>query len=382
MPERRDCVATCRPGLETILEGELRAHGIDDTRTGRRCVYFRATQAQLYRINMAVRTAIQILLPLRTFNARDYDLLYFQARRTNWHQLFTVDKTLRIDVNGHSDTLRNTQYVVHRVKDGIVDTFRKLSGGIRPSVDKAEPEVHVVVHLDGTRVTLCLDSSGVPLFKRGYRTEHGEAPLKEDLAAGILLLSGIDQAKGLWDPVCGSGTFLFEGWMIFNDVPPNLERTFSFQHWLDYQPDVYAAEKASLAARIRHPRDARPVYGCEINPAAHAIATRIRDQFFPDSGIELRQGSFQENGRDLPGALMVANPPYGERMGQAEELGNLYNDLGWAARNRIGGGRLAVFTTNRKAIRQIRFRSEKVLTLFNGALEGLLYQYPVKQLEA
>ena len=380
--QRRECVATCRPGLEGVLAEELRLHGVEDGRPGRRCVYFSCSTAQLYRLNMAVRTAIQILLPLRTFNARDYDLLYFQARRTNWHQLFTVDKTLRIDVNGHSDTLRNTQYVVHRIKDGIVDTFRKLSGGIRPSVDKSEPEVHVVAHLDGNRVTLCLDSSGVPLFKRGYRTEHGEAPLKEDLAAGILLLSGIDKADALWDPVCGSGTFLFEGWMIFNQVAPNLHRSFSFQHWLDYQPEVYAAEKTALEAQQRQPRDPRPVIGCEINPAAHAVACRIRDRHFPDSGIEFVKGAFQDNGRPLPGALMVANPPYGERMGEADELGKLYNDLGWAARCHISGGKLAVFTTNRKAIRQIRFRSERTLTLFNGALEGLLYQYPVNRVEA
>src|SRR5690606_7952937 len=149
------------------------------------------------------RSGLSVLLPIRTFNARNYDLLYFQSRKTNWHKLFSVDKSLRIDVNGGSDVLRNSEYVVHRVKDGIVDTFRKLSAGVRPSVDKSEPDIHIVVHLDHTRVTLCIDTSGLPLFKRGYRLQHGVAPIKEDLAAGILQLSGWDQKSSLTDPMCG-----------------------------------------------------------------------------------------------------------------------------------------------------------------------------------
>ncbi|MEX0325838.1 MAG: class I SAM-dependent RNA methyltransferase [Puniceicoccaceae bacterium] len=377
--ETIDCVATCRPGLEGVLAGEIQLHGGAAVRKGKRSVYFSTDRAGLYRMNMTLRTAIQVLVPLRTFNARDYKLLYFQARRTNWHQYFRAEKSLRIDVNGRSPNLRNTQYVVHRVKDGIIDTFRKLSGGIRPSIDKAEPEIHVVVHLDGNKVTLCLDSSGVPLFKRGYRQEHGGAPLKEDLAAGILLLGGLKPGTGLVDPVCGSGTFLFEGWMIQNKVAPNLNRGFAFQHWEDFDESLYLEEKQKLEkAALAGDRPA--VLGCDNDADVVRLATDIRDSAFPDAGIEIRHSRFQDLEATIDGGLMVANPPYGERIGSNEDLGALYKDLGYAAKRVVPGGQLAVFTTNRKAARQIRLKVDQALTLFNGALEGLLYRYSLKRL--
>jgi putative N6-adenine-specific DNA methylase len=373
-----ECVATCRPGLEGVLTAEVAALGGASVRAGKRAVYFSTDRAGLYRMNMALRTAIQVLVPIRTFNARDYKWLYHQARRTNWHQLFTPDKSLRIDVNGQSRTMRNTQYVVHRVKDGIVDTFRKMAGGIRPSIDKAEPEIHVVVHLGGDRATLCLDSSGAPLFKRGYRLAHGVAPIKEDLAAGILLLGGAPAYAGLLDPMCGSGTFLFEGWMLWNGVAPNLDRSFACQHWLDYDPELFAAEQARLreaaAARSAGPL---PFIGCDSDAEVIRLAEAIRLEHFPEADIGFRQAAIADARDAVPGGLMVINPPYGKRLGEEDALPALYREIGEAARRLVPGGRLALFTANRKAARQVRLTPERTLTLFNGALEGLLYQYPI-----
>lgn len=373
-----ECVATCRPGLEGVLEEEIRALGGEGIRSGKRAVTFTTDKGGLYRINMALRSAIQVLVPLRRFNARDYQLLYYQSRRTNWHQLFEAGKTLRIDVNGRSPTLRNTQYVVHRVKDGIVDTFRKLSGGVRPSIEKAEPEIHVVVHLHGTQATLCLDSSGVPLFKRGYRLRHGAAPLKEDLAAGILLLCGEPGHTGLVDPMCGSGTFLFEGWMLRSGIAPNLERTFAFQNWLDYDPGLLEAERDALG-KAAMPVSDQPLKGFDHDREAIRVAEEIRSTSFPEAPIEFRTTSFQNADAALPGALMVANPPYGERLGTDTDLPQLYRELGFAAKRMVPGGELAVFTTNRKAARQIPLKAAGSLTLFNGPLEGVLYRYPVRE---
>lgn len=373
-----ECVATCRPGLETVLEAEIEELGGKAIKRGKRSVSFETDQAGLYRMNMALRAAIQVLVPIRTFNARDYKLLYFQARRTNWHQFFTKDKTLRIDVNGRSPTLRNTQYVVHRVKDGIVDTFRKLSDGIRPSIDKSEPEIHIVVHLHGSKVTLCLDSSGVPLFKRGYRVEHGEAPIKEDLAAGILQLSGAREHAGLIDPMCGSGTFLFEGMMLLRGIAPNLNRSFACQHWLDFDEAVFRVEKekleksADLGSKVS-------VIGCDFDEDSIQLVKKIAEEHFPGVTFDLHQGNFQEMELNLPKGLMVTNPPYGKRLGEESELPALYKDIGFAAKQAVPGGRLAVFTTNRKAARQIRLTQDRSCTLFNGALEGLLYEYSVRE---
>lgn len=371
-----DCVATCRPGLEGVLEAEIETLGGRFIKPGKRSVAFTTDQPGLYRMNMALRTAIQVLVPIRTFNARDYKLLYFQSRRTNWHQYFGPEKTLRIDVNGHSPTLRNTQYVVHRVKDGIVDTFRKLSGGIRPSIDKGEPEIHVVVHLHGSKVTLCLDSSGIPLFKRGYRIEHGEAPIKEDLAAGILLMCGATGYRGIVDPMCGSGTFLFEGMMLLSGTAPNLRRSFAFQHWTDYDEETFLAEQAGLEQAANADMKLA-VIGCDADPDAIRLVDKIAKQHFPGFSFQLHQGAFQQTDLNLPKGLMVTNPPYGKRLGEESELPALYRDIGQAAKRSIPGGRLAVFTTNRKAARQIRLTQDRSRTLFNGSLEGLLYEYSV-----
>lgn len=372
-----ECVATCRPGLEGVLLAELEANGIRKPRKAKRAVHFTTNQAGLYRLNMALRSAIQILVPMRSFNAPDYERLYYQARKTNWHKYFENGKTIRIDVNGRSPDLRNSQYVVHRIKDGIVDTFRKLSGGIRPSINKEEPDVHVVAHLDGQKVTLCLDSSGVPLFKRGYRLEHGGAPLKEDLAAGILLMSGLDEYKGLVDPMCGSGTFLFEGWMILNRIAPNLKRTFAFQNWLDYDEEVHLREQKRLEDQIQL-NSSIPVIGCDMDEETHALAERIRETSFGESGIQLTHSTFQEFTAEVPGGLLVTNPPYGERMGNESELTRLYVDLGYAAKRFVPGGRMALFTANRKAAKQIRMKANGAKTLFNGALEGLLFDYSIR----
>ncbi|NDV61127.1 hypothetical protein G0Q06_01545 [Puniceicoccales bacterium CK1056] len=370
-------MATCRPGLEGVLAAEIEKLGGRSIKPGKRSVAFSTNHPGLYRMNMALRAAIQVLVPIRTFNARDYKLLYFQSRRTNWHQYFTADKTLRIDVNGHSPTLQNTQYVVHRVKDGIVDTFRKMTGGIRPSIDKAEPEIHVVVHMHGSKITLCLDSSGIPLFKRGYRLEHGEAPIKEDLAAGILQLSNAKEHAGIVDPMCGSGTFLFEGMMLMHDMAPNLKRSFAFQHWLDYDEEAFLAEQASLEKAGSIKKDI-PIVGCDIDEESIDLVKRIAATHFPDIPLTLHHSAFQEVELDLPNCLMVTNPPYGKRLGEESELPALYRDIGTAAKKAVMGGRLAVFTTNRKAARQIRLTQDRSCTLFNGALEGLLYEYSVR----
>jgi len=331
-------------------------------------------------MNMGLRAAIQVLIPIRTFNAREYRLLYFQARRTNWHTYFTAEKTLRIDVNGRSSNLSNTQYVVHRIKDGIVDTFRKLSGGVRPSIEKSEPQIHVVAHLHRNEVTLSLDSSGIPLFKRGYRMVHGDAPIKEDLAAGMLMLADAKGFSGIIDPMCGSGTFLFEGWMLANDVAPNLDRSFSFQHWIDYEPELHRQERENLLSGKRNRGDAIPCFGCDSDPNAVGIARGIRESVFADADIRIEEMPFQEFRESFPGHLVIANPPYGERLGTDTDLPGLYRELGELAKRISPGGKLAVFTANRKAARQIRLRQEETCTLFNGALEGVFYQYPLRSL--
>ena len=246
-PDIRPAIVVCRGGLESVAADELQKLGVSVRKIRTRAVDVETDLAGIYRANMALRSALNVLLPVRSFNARNYDILYYQSRKTNWHKLFPVTARLRINVKGRSGTLRDSRYVIHRVKDGITDTFNKLFDA-RPSIEKRDPDVHVVVHLDEHRVTLAIDTSGVPLFKRGYRAGHGEAPIKEDLAAGILALSGWDGTSPLVDPMCGSGTFLFEAWMRAARIAPNRGRKFGFEMLHGYDPELHWKERNALAA--------------------------------------------------------------------------------------------------------------------------------------
>lgn len=368
-------LVTCRAGLERVLAAELTALRLEVDRIGRRAVFFRSDKAGVYRANMALRSGLAVLLPIRTFNARNYDMLYYQARKTNWHKLFAVDRTVRIDVNGGSDALANTQYVTHRIKDGIVDTFRKLTGGTRPSIDKRDPDIHVVAHLDGKRVTLCFDTSGTPLFKRGYRAAHGLAPIKEDLAAGILQLAGWNGRVPLLDPLCGAGTFLFEGWMLAANIAPNLERRFAFESLFDYEPDLHRAEQAALRAARRDPPETFHITGLEIDGPTRAVAEAIRRQHFSDAPVEIIGADFRSWGGNAEDAFLVANPPYGKRLGNPAEAIGLHRDLAAFVRDRCPGGTAAVFTANTEAAGTLDPRPEATWTLYNGRLEGRLVKF-------
>jgi putative N6-adenine-specific DNA methylase len=366
-------IVTCRGGLEGVVAGELRELGAEDVEPRKRAVLARLDMAGVYRANMALRCALGVLRPLRTFNARNYDMLYYQSRKTNWHKLFPVEADLRIDVKGHSDTLDHTQFVVHRVKDGIVDTFRKLCGGRRPSIDKRDPDVHIVVYLDGPRATLCIDTSGVPLFKRGYRERHGEAPLKEDLAAGLVALSGWDGRGALLDPMCGSGTLLFEAWLMAARIAPNRQRRFGFEALLDYRPDLHAAEAAALQERERPAGPGLLLLGLEVDRATRETAERIRREHFPGAPIRIEQADFRRFEPPAGVAQVLTNPPYGVRLGDEAEVARLYEALGRLLAGPLAGCPAAVYTANHDAAPRFGGRREHSLALRNGALEGRLY---------
>ena len=372
-PERLPGFVLCRGGLEEVVEEELRELEIEVVGRHKRAVEITTNLAGFYRANMGLRSALNVLRPLRSFNARNYDLLYYQSRKTNWHKLFPVDARLRIDVKGHSPKITHTRYAIHRVKDGITDTFRKLCGGVRPSIEKRDPDVHIVVYLEKHRATLALDMSGTPLFKRGYRIEHGEAPMKEDLAAGILSLSGWDRRSPLLDPMCGSGTLLFEAWMMAAGIAPNLHRGFGFESLLDYDEALHGAEKRKLEARETHPENLR-LLGIEIDPGTGSTMERIRDKYFPKSPIQLRRGKFQ-NVDPGPGfGALVCNPPYGLRSGTEAEIMPLYSDLGTFLRTYLKEGSAAVYTANHDAAGSFGGSQSSSIPLLNGSLEGRLYR--------
>lgn len=352
---------------------ELRELEIEVVARRKRAVEIVTNLAGFYRANMGLRSALNVLRPIRSFNARNYDLLYYQSRKTNWHKLFPVDARIRIDIKGHSPKITHTRYAIHRVKDGITDTFRKLCHGVRPSIEKRNPDVHVVVYLEKHRATLALDMSGTPLFKRGYRIEHGEAPMKEDLAAGLLSLSGWDRRSPLLDPMCGSGTLLFEAWMMAAGIAPNLHRRFGFEALHDYDPQIHDAERRRLEARQSHPEGMR-LLGIEIDQATFRTLEKIRARHFPEAPIQLEHGDFRNLDPGDEFGAAVCNPPYGLRSGEEFEITPLYQALGTFLRRHFAGRCAGIYTANHEAAPHFGGDPGASVPLLNGSLEGRLYR--------
>ncbi|HAT18759.1 MAG TPA: hypothetical protein DCS85_01250 [Verrucomicrobiales bacterium] len=372
-PDRLAGFVLCRGGLEEVVVKELRELEIEVVARRKRAVEIVTNLAGFYRANMGLRSALNVLRPIRSFNARNYDLLYYQSRKTNWHKLFPVDARIRIDIKGHSPKITHTRYAIHRVKDGITDTFRKLCHGVRPSIEKRNPDVHVVVYLEKHRATLALDMSGTPLFKRGYRIEHGEAPMKEDLAAGLLSLSGWDRRSPLLDPMCGSGTLLFEAWMMAAGIAPNLHRRFGFEALHDYDPQIHDAERRRLEARQSHPEGMR-LLGIEIDQATFRTLEKIRARHFPEAPIQLEHGDFRNLDPGDEFGAAVCNPPYGLRSGEEFEITPLYQALGTFLRRHFAGRCAGIYTANHEAAPHFGGDPGASVPLLNGSLEGRLYR--------
>ncbi len=367
------CIATCQAGLETVLANEIKNLGIKTVEQGKRQVSFQASLRDIYLCNMALRTAINVLIPVKHFIAHDYDILYYKSRTVNWHELFDVNRSIRIDVKGQSEVLQNSEFTIHRVKDAIADTFKKFASGQRPSVNKNDPDIHVVVYLKKREVTLYLDSSGSPLFKRGYRQIHGVAPLKEDLAAGILMLSDWNGNSNLLDPMCGSGTFLFEAYMIATKTAPNLNRKFAFMNWKNFAETEYEKVKQKLTAQIT-PTETK-IIGVEIDRPTYAKARKIIRNSFPKSGIKVINGDFRDITENYHDFFIISNPPYGERIKIKQDLIALYAELGDFLKQKCKGGKAAIFTANMEAGKRIGLKPSARIKLYNGPMEARLYKF-------
>lgn len=365
-------VAICQRGLQDVLSLELQNIGAEIEKIDVSTVHFSADTKGLYTANMLCCSAINILKPIKNFFAKDYDILYYQAKKINWHKLFHIDKKIRIDVKGSSRSLNHSQYVMHRVKDAILDTFRKFNEGKRPSVDKENHDIHIIVYLNENNVTIYLDSSGVPLFKRGYRDIHFEAPMKEDLAGGIILLSEWDKKTDILDPFCGSATILIEAYMIANNIPPNLNREFSFFHWFDFDKSTFELAKKELQSKINQTQV--KFIGYEKDKNTFRKAMDIIKKLKLDDKIKIINEDFRQSKENFSNYKIITNPPYGERLSQ-EDINVLYKDIGDFLKQKCKNSTANILTSNFEGAKHFGLRSSKRIELYNGALECRLIEF-------
>lgn len=367
--------ATCPRGLEALLAEELRGIGASAIRAVPGGVGFEGDLAACYGANLHSRIATRVLLQLGHAAYRNEQDVYDAAYGVPWQRWFTVERSIRVDVTAIRSPLKSLDFITLRIKDAACDRFRAECGR-RPDVDTRAADVRIAAFLDAHHVTLYLDTSGEPLYKRGYRCERGEAPLKENLAAGILALTGWRIKEPLFDPMCGSGTFVIEAAMMALRIAPGAGRSFGFERLLAHEPKLWRRLRDAAIALQEKPR-ALPVFGSDISGRELRYAHENLKAAGLDRAVELRKADLLEVPAPAPCGVMVVNPPYGVRLAGELAIADFYPKLGDALKSRFTGWRCYIFSADTELPRRIRLKATKRTPLFNGPLECRLYEYRV-----
>ncbi len=369
-------VAKTFQGLEQVLAGELRDLGATNVLPGRRMVQFDGDLKIMYKANLCCRTALRILKPFYSFEAKDPDELYDKVKGYDWSSVLSLDRTFSIDVTAYSDEFSHSRYVTYRVKDAIVDYFQDRYGeDKRPKVRLQDADTMVNVHISGTRVTLSLDSSGESLHKRGYRVEQTEAPINEVLAAGIILMSGWRGDSPFVDPMCGSGTFLIEAALIAANINPGIyRRGFAFERWKDFDAELFESIYNDDSAEREFDYK---IYGSDISPRAIAIAERNIRSAGVGRYINLQVkpvATWEE--APTPAGVLITNPPYGERI-SAPDMEGLYNTIGQRLKRVFQGWHAWIIGYRDEYFNCIGLAPSQKIPLLNGALECELREFVI-----
>lgn len=367
--------ATCARGLEPVLAQELIALKAQEVTPGRGGVAFAGPPELVYLANLWLRTAVRVLRPLTEHVVRSTDELYDMVYRLDWSAYMTPDQTLAVDCNVRDSAITHSQYAARRVKDAICDQFREKCGR-RPSVDTDMPSVGINLHIFRDKAILALDSSWHSLHKRGYRPIQTRAPLNEALAAGILLLLGYDGSTPLVDPMCGSGTFLIEGAWIAMRRPPGLTRKwFGFYGWPEFNKGVWSAIRNDARNGVRSTLEV-PLVGSDIRSDAIQFAEGNARAAGVGHLIRFEKKDVSATRPPCPGpGKIICNPPYGERIGEEEELRHDYGALGEVVSGCWPGWSVGVFTSNDRLAKEVGLKVTKKTPLFNGSLECKLWEF-------
>ena len=357
-------------GLESLLAGELASLGAQRIKEVPGGVAFEGDWRACYAANLWSRLASRVLWRVAEFDYAGEGDLYDAARKVDWTRLFTVARTLRVNVSAQKSPLKSLDFATLRIKDAVCDRFRD-AGGSRPSVDRTNPDVRVHAFLEAARGALYLDTSGEPLFKRGWRAGAGEAPLRENLAAGIVMLSGWTPGEPLLDPMCGGATLLVEAAAMARGRAPGARRAFGFEKLKIFDSrlwsDVKSEDRTAKSGKLE-------IFGSDNDPRALNAARRNLAAAGVERWVKLERADILERPAPAPAGVMIANPPYGERIGSREELALFYPKLGDALKKRFTGWRCHFFTADLRLPKLIRLQPARRVPLYNGALECRLYE--------
>lgn len=363
-------VATTYAGLENVLAEELINLQANDVQVGRRAVYFSGDLEMVYRANYSLRTALKVLINLKEFKIKKVDDLYRQAFDIKWEDIFESDTSFSVQALAfNSDLFRNSMFTGLKVKDAVVDRFRKFADK-RPSVDTKYPQVIIHVHVAGDNAIISLDSSGDPLYKRKYRTERHEAPISEALAAGMILLSGWDKQSPIADPMCGSGTIVIEAAMIAKNIRPgDIGRDYAFMNWKDFNIILYNKIKDEI--NIDEDIDFS-IYGSDISRRNIQMCFIHAEKAGVDDIVRFKQKDIAN--LDCPKNVnaFIFNPPYGERIESGDQ--ELYGVIGEKFKHDFEGCTAWIIST-KQCLKWIGLKPSKKVNLLNGSLECSFRKY-------
>ena len=364
--------ATCPRGLEALLVNELKASNAKDIKPTDGGVGFAGELSVCYHANLHSRIATRILMQAGQGKYATEDDLYQAAYKLNWPNWFDVKHDFMVKVTGVKCPLKSLEFATLRIKDAICDKFRQVVNS-RPYIDTKTPAVRVHAYLTSESYVYYVDTSGDALYQRGNRKASIEAPLRENLAAGILQLSGWQAGQPLLDPMCGSGTFLLEAAMMAQNIAPGLKRDFGFEKLKNFESDTWKKIKNTALKNVK-PITFQKLYGSD----SDLRAVRVAKQNLTEAGlaevVQLSQTNITEVVPPADNGVLVANPPYGVRIGEDEELALLYPKMGEALKRKFAGWNTYFLTNDLRLPKMMRLTPSKRTPLFNGPLECRLFE--------
>jgi len=353
-------------GLEEVLAAELRDMGATGVTILNRAVAFEGPKSMLYTVNFRSRLALSVLVPVASFNMASQKDLYNGAVAVDWDQYIDPEKTYAVSAVVNSRHFTHTGYPALVVKDAIADFFRRLTLK-RPSVDQKSPDLLVNVHISNDKVTISLDSTVTPLYKRGYRHGQSEAPLSEVLAAGMIALSGWKAETPLVDGMCGSGTIVAEAGLIARNVAPGkFRKSYGFMKWKDYDPALFRSVKFEAEKKER--RSPVKIYGSDISPEACATAAANTRTAGLSEVVEISEKDFFNTPPPAAEGTLIINPPYGHRMG-TPDMGEFYGAIGSVLKHHYMGYTAWILSGDQASVKLVALKPFRKFDLLNGDIE-------------
>ena len=379
MARKTSFYAICPLGLEAMLANELTACGAQEIKPVRGGVFFSGPQACAMRACLNSRLASRILMRLASSDYYDEEDIYNFACRTKWEEHFGPEKSIRIDITSHRSPLRSLDFTLLRIKDGICDRFNHFMQ-MRPDVDRTHPDIRIFAFVDQRYCTFYLDMCGEALFKRGWRRDKGEAPLKENLASGLLMLAGWQPDMPLVDPFCGSGTIAIEAARAACGIAPGLNRRFLFENFSDFERDVFEEIKDDARAAVnRHAKvliRAGDISSIVVGKAEENARAAGLSDLLEDGRLSFTQCDARKITAPAASGLVIANPPYGEQSNpKSASVASMMKDVSDNLKHNFSGWTAWLLTSDRALPRQMRLSESRKVPLFNGPLECRFFKF-------